>query len=44
MKFFMLKKILELFLIIKELEFQKKIKFDDCLFGSNLHGVKKKLN
>ena len=34
------KKIVVLFLIIKELEFQKN-KIDDCLFGSNLHGVKK---
>ena len=39
MKCFMLKKIMELFLIIKELEFQKK-SIEDCLFATN-HGGKK---
>ena len=35
----MQKKIMALILIIKELEFQKN-NLDDCLFGTNIMGVK----
>ena len=40
MKFFMLKKIMDHFLIIIELEFQINQILDECLFASNCDGIK----